>query len=183
MKCWGVLESRGASPRPQLVGVSQFCLGSPHGEIKRRRQLLPVTVLNAGKDLLNRHDNQSFSLSRLGKLRLSSQDWTARKGGAGFTFGWSKPRARSLGLCTLQLSCSFFLLDSSLLLFILGFSLILADLKFFKGERYFLYNCFLLNDGRSLSLVCSTVTMPWCPSASTAQMVASWKLAFNFNSR
>lgn len=104
----GSLRVQRSQPKGQLVGVSQFCLGSPHGEIKRRRQLLPVTVLNAGKDLLNRHDNQSFSLSRLGKLRLSSQDWTARKGGAGFTFRWSKPRARSLGLCTLQLSCSFF---------------------------------------------------------------------------
>lgn len=68
---------------PQLIEVSQFCLGSPHGEIKQRWQLLPVTVLNAEKDLLNPHDNQSFSLLQLGKLRLSSQDWTARKGRVG----------------------------------------------------------------------------------------------------
>lgn len=92
----------------QLVGVSQFCLGSPCGEIKQRWQLLPVTVLNAEKDSFSPHDNQSFSLLQLGKRRLSGQDWTARKGGAGFTFRWSKPRAKTPGLCTLQLSCSFF---------------------------------------------------------------------------
>lgn len=80
----------------------------------------------------------------------------------GFTFRLSKPRARTFSSSFL----THHLLDFSLLLFILGFSLISSNLKLYKGEHHFLYKCFLLNcgagQGSGLCLNCSAVAKPWC---------------------
>lgn len=88
-----VLEKRGASLRPWLAECFSS-VWSPHTEIKLRWQILPPachhvpgTVLSAKKDLLNPHNNQSFRILQLGKLRLSSQCRTARKSGAGIRSG------------------------------------------------------------------------------------------------
>lgn len=98
---------------------------------------------------------------QLGKLRPGSQGWTAGQGRAGIHIQLFKSRARTLDHCAIQL-LTHLLLDSSLLLFNLGFLLISPNLRFFRGEQHFLHKPFLLNSRRGVYLDRSAVTMPWC---------------------
>lgn len=104
----GLGERRG-QPEALTCGVSPFCLRSPHLEIKPRWQLLstachhvPGTVLSMEKDLLNPHNSQSFCILQLGKLRLSSQSWTAGKDRTEIHFRLFRSRSRTLNHGTIH---------------------------------------------------------------------------------